>query len=581
MSDVKISVDARLDKIEAALGDLNKLISDIGKNIQGQGKQIEKTYQEGFGKSAKQAENFMARLSGLGRKTLKNLGDDFKALFSLNAIKESLKLSDKFRDRAVQVMTLNDAIRKMGASFGIAQSQFGKFQQDLQKRLGDVGVSSEAAANALEGLMGTQVKGEKNLIDFAKQAGMVAALSGEGGSEGQIAKGMAEVALRGFTPEQIGTAVSRIQMGSGLKATESLSLMKDVMSSMTPEQVTQMGGLKGVEDLAIIMKTSGKESADFLKRLVQGDENTRAVFESLGAKNVFNEKGFDPNAFKGFVDNMRRMHKDPKIALKIAGMSDENTVAFLKLYDSLDQVKNQADMVNKSFVTTEEALKNNRGFAESFGAAVNKVFGNIPLSRITQPLTNLASDMAESDVGSAAMVGGSAVLAAMLAGGGLRGVGSALGLGGGMGGVLGGVAKGKALETAGVQSVYVVNASEIGGGGVGGLAGAGLGGMLGKAGLVGAAGVAGYAVGQMIEPYVASALDKYTLAPSSEGIGDMNVVERAMLKFSRMTGLGLDEQTLSNLNRSEAMTKSGQVKVVIADPRLKEVHSPTRGGSFE
>lgn len=576
MSDVKITLDARLDKIEAALTDLNKLLGDVSKTIQGTGKQIEKTYGEGFRESSKQAENFMARLGGLGKRTLKNLGDDFKALFSLGAIKESLKMSDKFRERALQVITLNDAIRKMGTSFGIASKDFGRFQAALQKGLGDVGLSGEAAASALEGLMGTQVKGEQDIIRFAKQAGMIAALTGEGGQESAIAKGMAEVALKGFSPEQIATSLSRMQMGAGMKGTEGIGLIREVLSSMTPEQVKGMGGLKGVEDLAIIMQKSGKESSDFLKRLVQGDELTRSVFESLGAKNIFSEKGFDPNAFKGFIDNMKRMHRDPKVALKIAGMSDENAVSMMKLYESLDDVKKQTDLVNDSFVSTEESLRKNRGFAESFGAAINKVFGNIPLSKITQPLTEMFSSMSESDAGSAAMVGGSAVLAALLAGGGLRGVGKAMGVGG----MLGGVAKGKALEQAGVQPVYVVNANEIGGGmgGVGGIGGMGL---LGKAGLVGAAGMVGYGVGSVIEPYVSEALDKYTMAPTSEGIGDMNVVERMMLKLARMTGVGLDEQTLSNLNRSEAMVKRGDIKITMVDPRLKEVHSPTRGGSFE
>lgn len=576
MSDVKISIDARLDKIEAALSDLNKLLTNVGKTAEGTGKKIESSFEEGFVASTKQAENFMARLGGLGKKTLKNLGDDFKALFSLGAIKESLKMSDKFRDRAMQVMTLNDAIRKMGNSFGIASKDFGKFQASLQKGLGDVGVSSEAAANALEGLMGTQVKGEQDILRFAKQAGMIAALSGEAGQESTIAKGMADVALKGFSPEQIGTTLARMQQGAGMKGTESIALIQDVLSTMTPKQITEMGGLKGVEDLAVIMQKSGAESASFLKRLVQGDELTRSVFESLGAKNIFTEKGFDPGAFKGFIDNMKRMHKDPKVALKIAGMSDENAVSMMRLYESLDDVKKQTDLVNQSFKSTEDSLVKQRGFAESFGAAINKVFGNVPLSRITQPLTEMFSNMAESDVGSAAMVGGSAVLAAMLAGGGLRGIGKGMGIPG----MLGGVAKGKALEQAGVQPVYVVNANEIGVG-LGGMAGGAGMGMLGKAGLVGAAGLAGYGVGTLIEPLVSEALDKYTMKQTSEGIGEMNILERAMLKFSRMTGVGLDEQTLSNLTRSEAMVKSGQIKVVMADPRLKEVHTPTRGGSFE
>lgn len=108
--------------------------------------------------------------------------------------------------------------------------------------------------------------------------------------------------------------------------------------------------------------------------------------------------------------------------------------------------------------------------------------------------------------------------------------------------------------------------------------------MLGKAGLAAGATLGawevGTAIGKAIEPGITSILDKMSFN-TSEGIGEMNPVEALMLKFSRMTGIGLDDQTLANLERSESMMKRGDIKVVMADPRLKEVHTPTRGGSFE
>jgi len=576
MSDVRISIDARLDKIESSLGDLNKLLVNVGKTAEGTGKKIESSFEEGFNGANKQTENFMARLGGLGKKTLKALGDDFKTLFSLNALKESLKISDKVRDRVVQIATLNDAIRKMGSSFGIASKDFRMFQFNLQGGLSDVGVSAEAAANALEGLMGTQVKGEKDVIRFAKQAGMIAALSGETGQESVIAKGMADVALKGFSPEQIGTTLARMQQGAGMKGSESIGLMRDVLTNMTPDQITQMGGMKGIEDLAMITKTSGQESLGFLKQLVQSMSPLRSVMESQGAGDVFTDKGFNASAFKKFVDELKRRHTDPKFALTTAGMSEENATAFLKLADSLDTIKKETDELNSSFKSTEDTLVKQRGLAESFSTAFNKVMGSLLpnfITSLSQPLTKGFAAMSESTAGSYAMVGGGAVLAAMLAGGGLRGIGKGMGIPG----MLGGVAKGKALEQAGVQPVYVVNANEIGGG-MGGAAGM-LGGV-GKMGLLGKAGLIGTAA-MIASPIMKELADEYTMKQTTEGIGEANIVDRALLKLMRMTGIGLDEQTLSNLTRSEAMVKSGEIKVVMADPRLKEVHTPTRGGSFE
>lgn len=577
MSDVKIVLDANLDKIKQSLGSLNTMISGVGNNIKKQGNLLESTYEDGFRQSTKQAENFMARLGGLGKRTLKNLGDDFKALGSLNAIRESLKMSDKFRDRIMQTMTLNDAIRKMGASFGVAQNNFGKFQTALQKGLGDVGLSGEAAANALEGLMGTQVKGEQDVLRFAKQAGMIAALSGETGQEAAISKGIADISLKGFSPEQIGTTLSRMQMGAGMKGTESVALMKDVLTEMTPEQIKGMGGLKGIEDLAIIMQKSGKESADFFKKFMSATFPGRQVLEAQGAKGIFGEKGFNASAFKKFIDKLKERSVDPKFALTTAGMSEENATAFLKLADSLDQVKKQTDMVNQSFVSTEESLVKNRGFAESFSAAINRVFGNIDIGKVTQPLTEMFSQLASSDVGSAAMVAGSAIVAAVLAGIGMKGAGKALGLPG----LLKGGSAGAGVPTAGG---YV---DPYGGYGSYNAPGKKMGvmGMLGKAGMAAGAALGGWeigtAIGEAIEPGITAWLDKNTSKQTDEGIGEANIAERALLKLMRVTGLGLDEQTLSNLNRSEAMVKRGDIKITMVDPRLKEVHSPTRGGSFE
>lgn len=315
-----------------------------------------------------------------------------------------------------------------GGSFGIAQSQFGKFQSEMQKGLGDVGLSGEAAANALEGLMGTQVKGEQDLIRFSKQAGMIAALSGEAGQESTIARGIADVALKGFSPEQIGTSLARMQQGAGVKGTEGVAMMRDVLGTMSQEQIKGMGGLKGIEDLAIIMQTTGKDSVSFLQSLVQAGVDQKAVFKTFMAEGIFGEKGFNADAFKGFIDNMKRMREDPKAALEIAPEMQQSASALLMLADNLDRVKQQTNQLNQSFVSTEESLVKNRGFAESFSAAINKVFGNLNIGRVTQPLTEMFSQLASSDVGSAAMVAGSAIVAAVLAGMGMKGAGKALGL---------------------------------------------------------------------------------------------------------------------------------------------------------
>jgi hypothetical protein len=63
----------------------------------------------------------------------------------------------------------------------------------MLKGLGEIGLGGEEAARALEGLGETQVRGESNLVEYSKTAGMLASIGGEKGKEGEISRGLAGV----------------------------------------------------------------------------------------------------------------------------------------------------------------------------------------------------------------------------------------------------------------------------------------------------------------------------------------------------------------------------------------------------
>jgi hypothetical protein len=166
------------------------------------------------------------------------------------------------------------------------------------------------------------------------------------------------------------------------------------------------------------------------------------------------------------------------MAAQTLGISEEAAEGFVRLYESLDKVAEAQKKVQESAGDLGKAYSQGRSLGDSFRASINRVKSMVsgPLSHATQGLTDVLGKASESDAGALLATTAAATAAAVLTGGGLRGAGKALGLGG--------MAKGAAIEGITgrqVQPVYVVNASEIGGGAAG-LLGGGKGGALASVG---------------------------------------------------------------------------------------------------
>ena len=198
------------------------------------------------------------------------------------------------------------------------------------------------------------------------------------------------------------------------------------------------------------------------------------------------------------------------------------------------------------------------GFGEAFRANIRKVQGTIGegLGAITQGATDLLSSASESTGGAIGTVAAGGLLASVLAGGGLRGIGGSLAKG------AGGLIKGKVAEgVTGKETipVYVVNASEIGGGGSA-IAGAGkmVGIAKGALGVAGA-GALGYEVGSLINEGIV----EKTQGKTSEGF-EGNAIERLFFKLDKLFGneraVQFEKaQQMMNV-KVEVTSKSGELK---------------------
>lgn len=489
---VELNVRSQLSKVSEELAKLQVQASKVGEELAKVGDTTGETLED----QAKKTGRFFENLRGLGGRVAKQLRDDFKSLLALNAVSQSLKLSQQFSGTVTEAVALSDTIRKLGSTLGITQSRFTTFQTKLVSGLGQIGLSSEAASNALAGLAETPVRGEENLQKYVETAGQLASISRQQGSEGAIAKGLAGVVTaQGGNPndqkqlDAVAKDALRIRQATGKSITDVLGSLEQLFSSANADFKSKLKNGGGTS-LAAASLIGGKDSTAFVERYLRANRIGRKGLEAQGIGKLIGDDGqLNPKAFQDTVnEGKRRGLGDAQAGLKTFGMSEEEAQGFIRLTEAMRTNGASIEQARKSIVDINKTYQESKGFAESFRASLNRVKGflSAPLSFATQKGTDLLNSASQSDAGSAGVVAGGGALAALLAGGGLRGLGKASG-----------IAKGAAIEaTTGrqVQPVYVVNAREFGGGGAGAFgetAAASAGGIRGKAGkALGALGIA-------------------------------------------------------------------------------------------
>lgn len=571
-NDVQLSVRSGLGKIIKELETLKATAEEVQESMKTSGQEVG----ESFNKNVKKSENFLGNLRSLSRRIADQMRGDFKSLFAINAIQDSLKLSNQFKGSIAETVNLSDTIRKLSTTFGIASKDFVSFQSKMVKGLGEIGMSSDVASRSLQGLSDTPVRGEDQLLGYSQQAGMLASVSKEQGKEGDIARGIARVIqARGGDVNDLSQVkalaedLRRVFNQTGKGPTETIRAMENLFTNM-PKDLRKSISSQGLTNLAAASAVGGPNATKFLEEYLGKSPIARMAFEAQGGAGVFSEKGIDTQKFAEFAKGiMGRVGGDPRLAAQTLGLSEDAAEGFVRLAENLDKVTEAQNRIAASTGNLNEQYKNSMGLSESFQANINRVKGMFSggLSWLTQKTTDVMSGASGSDLGAAGVVAGGGLLAALLAGIGTRGLG------------LGGIGRAAAAETISgreVQPVYVTNAAEIGGGVAGAVGGAGKGvlGMLGKAGLVGVAGAAGVGLGMGANKL----LDAKTQGTTLEGFQG-NVVERLFFKLDQLVGgklSGVDPSmhSLSNLPTQQ------KVIVELNKRDLKESKQPTRGSSF-
>lgn len=555
---VEVTVRSQLLKIAQDLEVIAKASEKVQNGLKGSAEDVGKAVND----STRKVQSGMDKLQSFGRRLADSLRKDFSSLAGINALAGSLKLSEQFKGSIKETVNLSDTIRKLGSTFGIAGKDFASFQSRMTKGLGAIGLSSDDAANALQGLADTPVRGEKNLIGYAKAAGELASIGNEKGSEGKIANGLARVVKgSGGDPNNMGAVgsvsedIRRARNATGKSPSEILAAMQQLLTKM-PEEMRKTVGTRGLTNLAAISQVAGANSTQFLEEFMSKSSVARKALEAQGFKGVFNKNGLDVDKFgKASKSILGRVGEDPRLAAQTLGISEEAADGFIRLAKSLDKVRSAQDAIAGSTGDLDEQYRSSMGLGEAFRANINKVKGVFagPLAGITQGVTDVLSKASGSGVGAAAVVGGGGLLAALLAGTGLKGIAGGLGMGG--------IAKAGAVEGLTgrqVQPVYVTNASEMGGIGKGAMGGAATLGLVGAAAAVTAGLVANQQARIIAE--VDPAKQKNMIEAGDKGTGN-----------GASNGGNALAQSLINWLRGQ------KVEVALKSPELKAASRPSRG----
>lgn len=577
---VELEIKSPLAKVIADLKKIQETAEGVNETLKTGSKESQKE----FNKQNKTGEMALQKLGQVGHGIFQNLKDDFRSLMSIEALKGGMKLSNQFKDSVKEGIDLADTIRRLGPVFGIAKSKFADFQEEMVKGLGQIGLSSTVASEALKSLSDTQVRNKDALIEYSKAAGMLASVGGEKGREGETAKQLAlTVKASGRDPNdvkamrELAEAVRKAHNVSGMSPTEILKNMNEAFQQM-PEDLRKVLSPGAVAKIFASARIAGPQAMDFMKMFMKMSPIQRKAMEAQGFKGIIGPNGLDIEKMRKALKSLTgRVGFDPRLAAQTLGVSEELAEGLVRMSEGMDKVKEAQEGMEKQIGDLESQYRETMSVGDAFRANLNRVKASFakPISVAMEKIQEFFNASSKSDAGAKAVVVGGGFIAALLAGGGLKGLGKTL-FGGG------GLAKSKLIEEATgrqVQPVYVVNAEDmVGGGGLGGADPTNVSkiGQMFK-GILGVTGAA--AGGWMVGSILSDLISENTQGKTQSGY-EGDVLDRLVYAMAKAFGSENAKKIDEGLKAEGKYKESVKLQIDLKSPNLKQVEPGTRGPKF-
>ncbi len=495
---VKISVKSELDKVIKQLQsiqDANGEVTDAFKRSSGEIDKAVKANTDKLNKQMKETASMSRRMGDL-------IKESFKTLFSVEALKRGLSLQNQISRTVEETLLLNDTVTKLGGSFGIA----GMAASMMVNKISKAGITAKMAADTMEGLRGSGVKGEKMVGEYAIGAGQLARISGNEGLTGSIGGLLAKTLTSQGAGNQnkpgaassLADSVYKATRTTGVQADQILTNMEGMFRAM-PKEMRQVIGHDALAKIASSSAIAGPGTSSAIEKALSMNKYQKAAFDATGFSKIFGAGGFDIKALKSFGEKAKSMGGgDMRAGVQFAsggGLGDQEAEGIVRLVDAASAIQKAQEEMSGIKETLGDFEKSTRTVGEAFRSVSASALAFTPMQQMMAGGQNAMKGglnlAAESPMASMLTLGAGGLLAGGLIGGGMKGL-----LGTGMG-----VAKGKAIqESTGVVPVYVTNAAEMGGGGAaGGIASAlGGGGLMAGGAMAAGAGALGYGAGALV-----------------------------------------------------------------------------------
>lgn len=480
MSETSLKIDLDPKKVIASLQEMAK-----------QSKELQDELDKSFKKSGESIESFenkaekgTTKVGKFFRDLSQRVRGDLKTAFDVASVVEGAKFVNEMSQGVKQVFEMERAFDRMNTRLGLSRDKLEQFKKQM------TGVIAETGQQVKDILPGVEMVSAKSGMTDPDQLSKVASILGQvKTATGEDPSGMADsiieimknqgIKINADSFAKVSDAVQGTRVNGAFKsADEAADAIKAITQSLSKEQMKEMGlGTREVGGLAAMASNGGEQGQSILQSILKdattagGKEKLNAIFGS----GIFKNGKLDTGAL-GNVDEKRFGQYSEQI---MGGAANVDQAALQRFLTSMKDGKKSFDSVvsgqnetAKQFETSSQSLSFQ---IDRFKARLTSATG-----AIGGDLTEAVNNLVKGDMSAAMKDLGEAFKSAWENKGTIAsGVGASVGvgmlMGGGMssllskipgGGLLQGAAGGALADAAGIQKVYVVNASEIGGGGI-------------------------------------------------------------------------------------------------------------------
>ena len=480
MSEETIGIDLNPKKVLAAMQEISTQVKDLAAKMD---EALGKSVPQSMNKAEDAAEKGTNKIRGYFQNLSKTIKEDLKSGLDLTKFTAGIKLGKAIDSGVDQVFEMERAFAKLNSRLMLTNKQLADFKSLAVSKIAGNGQNPTDILPGIE--VASSFGGIKNTGQLS-QVGDV--LSKIRTATGEDSKSLSETIVQNLKnqgikitgdsfKEMANTLMGARINGNFQTANDAGLAVEQISGDLDPKVLKRLGlNSKNLAGLATIGSTGGAGTNEALAAILAKAQNIneQAPLNSAMGVELFKNGKFDPSALSKINPARFGANGDNTLA-QITGLDQAGLVRLAKSmrdgFGSLAKVVNSSDEVSKQFERASDNLSFKVDkFKEEAKAAVSDVgeafaeLANSLLDGDAKKIKESAKGVGQSvskNSGKLIEVAGVGIGALALAGGGIRSLLSGAGLG-----LPAGMAEGAAVHSLNkdIQQVFVVNASEIGGG---------------------------------------------------------------------------------------------------------------------